>query len=118
MNTTSDHKRLIEGRACALVFAASQRAPAFEAQVRVLEEQAEELEAKQILVAYLFDEGDSQIGPDRVSPEDVRALRARYGVSDEDFQIVLVNGAGEVVRMDDAPLQGAVILRVLNSDGS
>ena len=101
------------GRPTVLILAASERAPAYEAQIRVLEEQADEFDANGIVVGCVLQEGESRIGSVRLEREEADEIRRRYASPDEDFQIVVLSDSGEVVRSDDAPLQGDAILRAL-----
>ena len=102
------------GRPTVLILAASERAPAYEAQIRVIEEQADEFDAHGILVGCVLQEGESRLGSVRLEPEEAEEIRRRYAGLDEAFQIVVLNESGDVLRSDDAPLQGEAILRALN----
>ena len=108
----AEQKRISEGPAV-LVLAASERAPAYEAQMRILEEQADEFHARGVVVMCVFQEGECSIGSERMDEALASSLRERYLAPDEDFQIVVLGPGGRVVRSDDAPLQGAAILRSL-----
>lgn len=92
-----------------LIFAPSDRSPAYENQVRLLE-QEEIVERSGAQVAHIFCDGDSYLNGEKIDPASVEQLRAEYGAGDDDFLIVLIGRDGEEKRRDDAPLQPAVIL--------
>lgn len=104
----------LTGTPAILILAASERAPAYEAQMGVLEEQADELEERGVVIACLFLEGESRLGSERLDRAEAERLRQQFGAADEDFQILVLNASGDVVRNDDAPLQGDVVLNALD----
>lgn len=113
LEKTVAEKRVL-GHPTVLVLAASERAPAYEAQMRVLEEQADEFSANGILIGCVLLEGESHIGSERIDREEASEILDRYFTDEEDFQIIVLSEGGEVVRSDDAPLQGSAILRALD----
>lgn len=92
-----------------LLFAPSDRSPAFENQMALLEEEAN-LEAAGVLVARIFSEGDSYVDGDKLEPSSAEQIRSQYHIEDDTFLIVLIGRDGSEKRRDDAPLQPAVIL--------
>ena len=99
--------------ALVLVLAPSERSPAFETQMDLLAEAADDLRRRGVVVARLLFEGVSRVGDRRIDEASARALRARYDVGDDDFRLVLLDVDGREVRRDDAPLQPEAILDAL-----
>lgn len=92
-----------------LLFASSDRSPAFENQIALLEEEPI-LRQTDALLGRILNEGESYIRDERLDDASVAQLRAHIGVEDDDFLIVLFGRDGEEKRRDDAPLQPGVIL--------
>ncbi len=92
-----------------LVFAPSERSPAYENQARLLQEDRI-AERGRAHIAYVFCDGDSYLNGEKLDRSSAEQLRAEFDVGDDDFLIVLIGHDGIEKRRDDAPLQTAVIL--------
>jgi hypothetical protein len=92
-----------------LLFAPSDRSPAYENQVVLLEEESN-LETAGVLVARIFSEGDSYLDGTKLEPSSVEQIRSQFQIDDDTFLIVLIGRDGSEKQRDDAPLQPAVIL--------
>lgn len=99
-----------------LIFAPSERSPAYEGQARLLQEEriAERAGAH---LAYVFCDGDSYVDNDKMDRASAEVLRTEFDVGDDDFLIVLIGHDGVEKRRDDAPLQPAVILERISEAG-
>lgn len=120
-NTTSFRLEDVKGRhPVILIFAPSERSPAYEAQAGLLQEEkiAERGHAQ---VAHIFCDGDSYLNQEKLDRASAEQLRADFEIGDDDFLIVLIGHDGSEKRRDDAPLQPAVILERIsdaaNPDG-
>ena len=85
--------------------------------MRILDEQAEEFNERGIVVGCLLQEGESSLGQVRLDRAEAREILDRH-LTDGKFQIVVLTQTGEEVHRADAPLQGAAILRALDSDAA
>lgn len=92
-----------------LIFAGSDRSPAYENQMALLEEESI-LQQADALLARVFAEGESYVQDERLDAASAEQLRMEFGVEDDDFLIVLIGQDGEERRRDDAPLQPSVII--------
>lgn len=92
-----------------LIFAASDRSPAYENQMALLEK-APIFDKADALIGSIFAEGESYIQDEKLDPVSVEQLRLEFNVKDDEFLIVLIGQDGVEKRRDDAPLQPAVIL--------
>lgn len=92
-----------------LLFAPSERSPAYENQMSLLSDDGmlEELDA---LLVRIFAEGTSYVGRDRMDDASVETLRTGYQVGDDEFLIVFVDRDGRELHRSDAPVQASVIL--------
>lgn len=107
----------IKGREPAiLVFAPSERSPAYEGQAGLLQEEriAERAGAH---LAYVFCDGDSYVDGEKMDRASAEELRTQFDVGDDSFLIVLIGQDGIEKRRDDAPLQPAVILERISEAG-
>ncbi len=85
--------------------------------MRILEEQAEDFHERGIVVGCVLQEGESRLGTVRMERAEAREILDRH-LTDGKFQIVVLTETGEEVHRADAPLQGAAILRALDSDAA
>ncbi len=92
-----------------LLFAPSDRSPACENQMALLEEEGL-LEQSSVLIARIFADGESYLQNDILDPSSSERLRSQFDVDDDEFLIVLIGRDGSEKRRDDAPLQPGVIL--------
>lgn len=92
-----------------LIFAPSERAPAFEMQRDLLRGDAEGMEARDLLLVTVLHAGGSRAGDRSLSPDDGQALRERFGVGPDDFALILIGKDGTEKRRDDAPVEPSVL---------
>jgi len=92
-----------------LLFAPSDRSPAYENQIALLQEEAV-LAPAGVMLARIFTNGDSYLDDVKLEPASADQLRTQCHVDDDMFLIVLIGRDGTEKRRDDAPLQPAVIL--------
>lgn len=92
-----------------LLFAASERAPAFEMQRELLRDDREALAERDMLLVCVLHDGGSKAGDRLLRPADAAALRDRFGVGPDDFAVVLVGKDGTEKRRDDAPVEPSVL---------
>lgn len=92
-----------------LLFASSDRSPAYENQMALLEEEGL-LEQSGVLIARILADGDSYLQNEKMDSSSAERLLSRFNVQDQDFLIVLIGRDGTEKRRDDAPLQPGVIL--------
>ena len=109
-HTTTFRLEDVKGRQpVILIFAPSERSPAYEAQAGLLQQEriAERGGAQ---VAHIFCDGDSYLNQEKLDRSSAERLRSEFEVGDDDFLIVMIGHDGTEKRRDDAPLQPAVIL--------
>lgn len=117
LNTTTFRLEDVRGRQpVILIFAPSERSPAYEAQAGLLQ-QERIAERGSAVVAHVFCDGDSYLNQEKLDQASADQLRAEYEVGDDDFLIVLIGHDGIEKRRDDAPLQPAVILERISEAG-
>ena len=92
-----------------LLFAPSERSPAYENQMSLFSDDGmlEELDA---LLVRIFAEGTSYVGADRMDDASVETLRTGYQVEEHEFLIVFIDRDGRELHRSDAPVQASVIL--------
>lgn len=91
-----------------LLFAPSDRSPAYENQVALLEEESGLAQAG-VMLARIFTDGDSYLDDRKLEPASVDQLRSQFHIDDDMFLLVLIGRDGAEKMRDDAPLQPAVI---------
>lgn len=96
-----------------LLFAPSERSPAYENQIILFEEEAllDRLDAAFVVA---FSEGSSQANGEQIDATSADELRTAFGVEGDDFMIVLIGADGKERHRDDSPLQPAVIIERLS----
>lgn len=99
-----------------LVFAPSERSPAYENQIALLE-QDDVRNRSNAAIVHILNEGTSTVDGSRLDTPSADELRASFGVDPDDFLVVLIGLDGEVRHRDDSPLHTAAIFERL-SDGS
>lgn len=99
-----------------LVFAPSERSPAYENQITLLEQDDLARRANAAIVLVL-DEGSSTADGSRLDASSEDELRTSFGVDAGDFLVVLIGRDGKERHRDDTPLQTAAMSDRL-SDGS
>ncbi len=100
-------KRAVEPglcRAC-IVFAPSSKSPAYELQVRLLQEEHEYFEATGIRLIRVLAKGQSVDGDTGMTKAEADLLRAYHDVSPDEFAVVLLDANGKEVQRYDAPLR-------------
>ena len=97
-------------RGIILIFAPSERAPAYEAQVRLLDEDLEAVETSNVLLVSVLTQGESRIGERRIEPDEATRLQEALSVEPDEFKIVVLGPDGSIVRRDDAPLRITALL--------
>lgn len=93
-----------------LVFAPSERAPAFEKQMDLIRADEQGLHDQDVFCVTVLAEGRSDAGGHAIRETDAVALRERFGVGRDDFAVILLGKDGSVKRETDAPLQIEAIL--------
>ncbi len=99
-----------------LVFAPSERSPAFENQVALIQDDGTARRLKAVLVLVLAN-GTSTADGERIDESSADELRTSFGVDEDDFLVVILGADGAERHRDDAPLQPAAIENRL-SDGA
>lgn len=99
-----------------LLFAPSERSPAFENQITLLSED-NIVRALDAVLVKVFAEGSSYVRSERLDEASAEELRTSYGVGDDDFLIVFLGTDGKELHRSDAPVQASMIMERF-SDGS
>lgn len=97
-----------------LIFAPSKKSPSYEEQTDLLEGEEDRFAERDLLLGRILDQGRSSLADRSLSPEEVAALRTRFGLEGSTFRIVLVGKDGTVKRRDDAPLKPEAIYRAMD----
>ena len=96
------------------VFAPSPEHEEVRAQQQLFEGQEAELEDRDLLVAYLFQE-KGRIEDEMLSAEDVTTLRERYGVGEDDFIVLLIGKDGTAKERLEEPMQPADLFETIDA---
>lgn len=99
-----------------LLFAPSERSPAFENQISLISDDEVVHNLNAVLV-QVFAEGTSYVRSERLDDASVEELRTTFGVDDDDFLIVFLGADGRELHRSDAPVQASMIIERL-TDGS
>ena len=111
-----DHGQPAGNAPLVLIFAPSERAPAYEEQIGLIDASREAWDARGVVIATCFWEGACHLGQRKLSGDEVHALRDRFDVSKDAFRIVVV-GADDTVKLHDgAPLKPQAILDALDAE--
>ena len=87
-----------------LVFSESAENPEVEKANQALDDATCELTDRDMVIGWLFSEGESRIGVKSLQPESVAELRQRLRISPHEFQAVLIGKDGGVkARYEQAP---------------
>lgn len=84
----------LRGRPVLLVFAPSDRDPAFEEQQQQFEAGSDALAARGIVRGHVLLQGTGRLGEEKVTAEDGEALRRHYDVPGDAFCVLLVGPGG------------------------
>lgn len=97
------------GRPVILLFAPSEKSPAYENQISLLSDDAfvDELDA---LLVRVFADGTSYLRDERLDDASVEMLRTAFHVDENDFLIVFVGTDGSEIHRSDAPVQASLIM--------
>lgn len=99
-----------------IVFAPSDRSPAFQNQVALFDED-DALRRAHPAMVFVLDEGTSTADGSRLDASSSDELRTTFAVEPDAFLVVLIGPDGQLRHRDDSPLQPAAIVDRL-SDGS
>ena len=92
-----------------LLFAPSERSPAYENQMALFSDDDVVRELDAVLV-QIFEEGTSYVRGDRLDEASAEELRTTFRVEDNDFLIVFLGKKGKELHRSDAPVQPSVII--------
>ena len=85
-----------------LIFAPSDRSPAFENQISLLQDDVSE---DLIFVVQVLVEGACYAGKGKLDEPSARELRQQYAIGDDDFAVVMLDKEGRERYRGDAPVQ-------------
>ena len=69
-----------------------------------LDQQARGIDARHVVVGYIFEHGPSVVGEEAMSPEDAATLREQFDIRSGTFNFVLVGKDGGVKRSANEPV--------------
>lgn len=95
-------------QAVILIFAPSERSPAYESQIGLFLED-DMLRRLDAVIVHVLLQGTCLIREDRLDEASAEMLRTAYGVGDNDFLLVLIGRDGTERFRSDAPVQPAVV---------
>ena len=98
-----------------LLFAPSPRAPNYEQQVQLLADCEDDLDARDLLVFHLFQEGQSRLRQEQMDEAQAAMLRTRFGVGEDDFQLILIEKDGTEQRRDDTPVKPEALFEQIDA---
>jgi hypothetical protein len=98
-----------------LIFAPSEKSPAFENQISLLRKERL-VDDGTIHVVRVLHEGACYAGQEKLDDAEADMLRERYGIGEDEFAVVLIGKAGEEVYRGDAPVQPDFLLERLQQD--
>ncbi|MEX0747316.1 MAG: DUF4174 domain-containing protein [Rhodothermales bacterium] len=95
-----------------LIFAPSEKSPAFENQISLLRKE-KMVDEGMIHVVQVLHEGACYADEEKLNEAEANGLRARYEVDEDEFTVVLVGKDGREVYRGDAPVQPDFLLETL-----
>lgn len=99
-----------------LLFAPSERSPAYENQISLLSDDDVVRDLDAVLV-QIFEEGTSYVRSERLDETSAEELRTAFRIEDNDFLIVFLGKNGKEMHRSDAPVQASLIIERF-TDGS
>jgi hypothetical protein len=104
----------LQGTRLLLIFSPSVKSPVFESQMRLLNGANKAFEERSLLEVAVLAEGTGYAGDASLDEVTGADLRERYGVTDTDFRVVLVDERGEELHRYDGPVAPEMLYAVLD----
>ncbi len=101
-------EQAVGDRPVILLFAPSERSPAYESQIPLLDDAT--LRELHPLLVRVFTDGDSYAGDERIDDASIDALRTSYDVDDDEFLILFIDLDGTELHRSDAPVPSSLII--------
>ncbi|RIK39829.1 MAG: hypothetical protein DCC55_16980 [Chloroflexi bacterium] len=86
-----------------LIFAPAETDPAYQKQLELLDGHTEACNARDIVIARLFADGESNFAGTQSASSLPLELREEFGIAEDEFALLLVDKAGDVQLRTDEP---------------
>lgn len=97
-----------------LIFAASERSPAYQQQLAQWEG-AEGMQERQLRLVEVWGTGTGRVDGQQISSKSAGCLRQQFGITTEDFAVILVGKDGTEKQRSQVPVDPAMIFRAIDA---
>lgn len=98
-----------------LIFAPSERSPAYQQQMQQWEAQKEGIHDRDLKLVEVLGVGESRVDGQPISPLSADRIRQQFGVAPEEFAVVLVGKDGTEKQREQAPVDPTVLFRTIDA---
>ncbi|HEY9908197.1 MAG TPA: DUF4174 domain-containing protein [Thermosynechococcaceae cyanobacterium] len=98
----------------ALIFAPSERSPAYQQQMQAWQAEAEGMQDRDLKVVEIL-VGESRADRQIITAASANRLRQQFGVTTEDFAVILVGKDGTEKQRSQAPVDPTVLFRTIDA---
>lgn len=98
-----------------LIFAPSEREPAYQQQMQQWKAHSEGIHDRDLKLVEVLGIGESRVDGQPIAPLSADRLRQQFGVTPEEFAVVLVGKDGTEKQREQAPVDPTVLFRTIDA---